>query len=91
MNKVIVITVVALIATTGCGGALHVANDGATLTGSPEGIRAMMDGFGGLITDGKASPDQDTAHWIARKDQEKEITKRSLAPGFLAGLFKGGN
>ena len=72
---------------SGCGAVLT-TGDTATLSGSPEGIRAMMDGFGGLITDGKASPDQDTAHWIARKEQEKELTKRSMTPGFLQGIFQ---
>ncbi len=72
---------------SGCG-AVMTTGDHASLSGSPEGIRAMMDGFGGLITDGKASPDQDTAHWIARKEQEKELTKRSMAPGFFSTIFK---
>lgn len=88
MLPIIVGSVVVL---SGCAGNLSVAGDQATLSGSPEGLRAMFDGFGGLISDGKASPDQDTAHWIARKEQEKEITKRSTAPGFLSGLFRRGN
>lgn len=85
MKTLIVLSSVLLL--SGCG-AVMTAGDTATLSGSPEGIRAMMDGLGGLITDGKASPDQDTAHWIARKEQEKELTKRSMAPGFFSTIFK---
>lgn len=49
----------------------------AKLEGSPAGLRAMFDGMNGMITNGKASPDQDTAHWIHRKAEDKELTTRN--------------
>lgn len=81
------IVVAGLVALTGCAGNLSVAGEQATLSGSPEGLRAMFDGMNGIITNGKASPDKTTAHWIARNEQEKERTKRAMAPSFLSGLF----
>jgi hypothetical protein len=51
--------------------------DGASLQGSPAGLRAMFDGMNGMITNGKASPDQDTAHWQQRKAEDKELTIRN--------------
>lgn len=81
------IVVVGLVALTGCAGNLSVAGDQATLSGSPEGLRAMFDGMNGLISGGKASPDKLSGHQRARMEQEKEITKRSMTPGFFSGLF----
>lgn len=49
----------------------------ARLEGSPAGLRAMFDGMNGMITNGKATPDQDTAHWIHRKAEDKELTTRN--------------
>lgn len=81
------IVVVGLVALTGCAGNLSVAGDQATLSGSPEGLRAMFDGMNGLISGGKASPDKLSGHQRARMEQEKEITKRSMAPGFFSNLL----
>lgn len=61
----------------GCGGFY------ATL-GTKEAIRAHYDGQNGFITNGKASPDRDTAHWISRKLE----TTKDAEPGFIASLFK---
>jgi hypothetical protein len=47
------------------------------LEGSPAALRAMFDGMNGMITNGKASADQDTAHWIHRKAEDKELTIRN--------------
>ena len=83
-------TIVALLAVaslTGCSAQLSTHSDYATLSGSPEGIRSMMDGFQGLIINGKASPDKTTAHTIMRGDQEREISKRSMTPSFLSNLL----
>lgn len=85
MKKLMV--VLCLCSVVGCGGVLNVGGDHASLSGSPEGIRAMLDGMNGLIVNGKASPDKRTAHILMRQNQEKEITKRSMAPGFFANLF----
>lgn len=61
----------------GCGGFY------ATL-GTKEAIRAHYDGQNGFITNGKASPDKDTAHWISRKLE----TNKDAESGFIASLFK---
>lgn len=79
--------VLCLCSVVGCGGVMNVSSDHATLTGSPEGIRAMFDGMTGLIIDGKASPDKRTAHTKMRENQEREFTKRAMVPGFLSNLL----
>lgn len=84
-NKMIVVA--GLVALTGCAGNLSVAGEQATLSGSPEGLRAMFDGMNGMISNGKASPDKNTAHWQMRNKQEKERTKREMAPSFLSSIF----
>lgn len=78
------------ISATGCGAvyAPSPLQDGnVALIGDAKGVRAMFDGMNGLVTNGKASADQDTAFWIHRKAEEREITTRKTAPGFLSGLF----
>jgi hypothetical protein len=70
-----------------CGAVLNVGSEQATISGSPEGIRAMLDGMNGLIVNGKASPDKRTAHTMMRVDQEKEFTKRSMKPGFFSNFL----
>lgn len=87
MRNTIKIAVVSMIALSGCAGNLSVAHESATLSGSPEGLRAMFDGMTGLIIDGKASPDKRTAHTKMREAQEKEFTKRAMTPSFLSNLF----
>lgn len=75
---------------TGCG-AIYTPNpmhDGhIAVMADAKGMRSFMDGMNGMITNGKASPDQDTAHWIARKQEEQQVTIRHTSPGFLSGLF----
>lgn len=78
---------IGLVALTGCAGNMSVAGEQASLSGSPEGLRAMFDGMSGLVTNGKASPDKNTAHWQMRSKQEKEKTKREMAPSFLSNLL----
>lgn len=85
--KLLPIVIGSVFVLSGCAGNLSVAGDQATLSGSPEGLRAMFDGMNGLISNGKASPDKNTAHWKARKLQEKERTKRAIAPSFLSSLL----
>lgn len=85
--KTQMVVIAGLIALTGCAGNLSVAGEQATLSGSPEGLRAMFDGMNGFISNGKASPDKNTAHWQVREKQEKERTKRHMAPSFLSNLF----
>lgn len=88
MRNTMVVLVVSVVALSGCAGNLSVAHESATLSGSPEGLRAMFDGMNGMISNGKASPDRNTAHWQSRKEQEKEKTKRHMAPSFLSSLFQ---
>ena len=86
--KKLMVSSALLVVCSGCAGNLSVANEQATLSGSPEGLRAMFDGINGILTNGKASPDRQTAHWQSRKEQEKEKTKRHMAPSFLSSLFQ---
>lgn len=85
MKTLIVLSSVLLL--SGCG-AVMTTGDHASLSGSPEGIRAMMDGFNGIISSAKASPDQKTDYATMREEHERERTKRAMTPGFLSGLFQ---
>ena len=91
-SKKVGLAILAALSITGCG-AIYSPNplhDGhIAVMADAKGMRSFMDGMNGMITNGKASPDQDTAHWIARKHEEKEITTRRYAPGLLDGLFGG--
>lgn len=66
-----------LFASTGC----------VAVVGTPEGIRAYGDSQNGLITNGKASPDQKTAYWNTREHRETEESSRQNAPGFMSKLW----
>lgn len=85
--KTLIVSGLLLAVCSGCAGNLSVAGDQATLSGSPEGLRAMFDGMNGLISGGKASPDKMSGYQRARMAQEKEITKRQSTPSFLASLM----
>lgn len=61
--------------------------EGMAFSGTPKALRAYLDGQNALITNGKASPDKDTAAWRTRRHQDTEETKRAYAPSFLDGLF----
>jgi hypothetical protein len=52
-----------------------------------KGMQAFGDVLNGMVTNGKASPDKDTAHWQLRKKQAREETVQRYAPSFLGGLF----
>ena len=52
-----------------------------------KGMQAFGDVLNGMVTNGKASPDKDTAHWQLRKRQAREETVQQYAPSFLGGLF----
>ena len=47
-----------------------------------KGMQAFYDGNNGLISNGKASADIESAHWKLRKKQEVEVTKREFSPSF---------
>jgi hypothetical protein len=49
-------------------------------------MQAFGDTMNGMITNGKASPDVDTAAWKVRKIQEDNETTRSVTPGFWGKL-----
>lgn len=81
---------IGIVAMTGCGVVSTpspFADGHVTITGDAQGIRSFMDGMNGMITNGKASPDQDTAHWIARKHEEEQVTRRKFSPGLFQKLF----
>jgi len=52
-----------------------------------KGMQAFGDVLNGMVTNGKASPDKDTAHWQLRKKQAREETVQQYAPSFLEGIF----
>ena len=55
-----------------------------------KGMKAFGDVFNGAITNGKASPDQDTAHWQHRKAEVQADVAVAQAPGFWQKLVGGG-
>jgi len=57
------------------------------LSGDAPGVHALMDGLNGFITNGKASPNHDTSFYANRRAQEREYTKRALAPSWLSDLM----
>lgn len=57
------------------------------LSGDGPGVRSLFDGMNGFITNGKATPDHDTSHWANRRAEERQLTIREFAPGWLSGLF----
>jgi len=73
------------IVTTGCGvlamGDDHTQafDDGfISIRSDARGMRAFGQAMNGLITNGKASPDVDTPYYLGRREEEQEITKRTL-------------
>lgn len=73
---------------SGCGAILQ-SGENATLTGTPEGLRAILDGINGLVVTGKVSADQpnNNPYILMRQDQEEELTKRAMVPNFLSSIF----
>lgn len=75
---------------TGCGSTwdAHSATaDGRILiSADAAGMRAFGDTMNGMITNGKATPDVDTAAWKIRKIQEENETVRAVTPGFWGKL-----
>ena len=60
------------------------AASGCHLTvGTPEAIREYHRGLNGMITEGKTSPDKESAYWQTQKMRDVEETKRYQAPGLL--------
>lgn len=81
-------SIAALFTMSACGFA-SAPHNGLVIMGSPDAIRAWNDGQSALVTNGKASPDIKSAAWQHREAQEKEITQRETAPGFMSNLFGG--
>lgn len=79
MRKVIVATVVFFVVCmlSSCGPMLAGDNGYVTCEGDAKGMAAFLDGMNGMITNGKASPDQGTAHWTTRQAQGKDVTPAS--------------
>jgi len=89
MKKVIAVALVATML-TGCP-ALSAnvrPRDYVHFEGTPAGVRAWNDGQSGLITNGKASPDEDTSYYVNRRQEEFEITEREYRPSVI-GEFMG--
>ena len=68
---------------TGCGGF-------RVEISTPEGIRAHHEGQNGLITNGKATADKDTAYWITHRANERERTQRNPW-GKFTEMLRGNN
>ena len=85
MHKTLIIF--AIIATaTGCS----TLGDGVMIAGTPEGLRAFMDGQNALITNAKTKTrDGSSAAYTLRHVQEQETTKRETG-GFWHQLMFGG-
>ena len=82
----------AFLSTVGCSsrGNIRLPSDRGYVefSGDAQGVHALMDGFNGLITNGKASADtKDTPYYEQRRKQESEYTLRETSPGFLGKLF----
>jgi hypothetical protein len=59
--------------TSACGVATH-SGDALSLTGSPEGIRALSDMLAGVATNAKASADApDTPYYQMRRTQNMRV------------------
>ncbi len=60
------------------------AASGCHLTvGTPEAIREYHRGLNGMITEGKTTPDKESAYWQTQKARDVEETKRQAASGIL--------
>lgn len=86
MRKVILLGSIALM--TGCGVMGH-AGDHFQLSGTPDGIRAFGDTLNGAMKTAKEGHDSENQFLGYRAAQEREITKRKTAPGFIEKLFHG--
>lgn len=83
------VIVLAMGALTGCAISNPYAERGSiSIAADEKGMRAFSDMINSSITNGKASPDKDSAAWEARRLQEREETKRATAPSFLDNLFR---
>jgi hypothetical protein len=58
--------------------------------GTPGAIREYHRGLNGMITEGKTSPDKESAYWQTQKRLDTEHTTRDTAPHWLQGIFSGG-
>ncbi len=65
---------------SGCGVATH-SGEALSLTGSPEGIRALSDLLAGTATNAKASPDVDTPYYQLRREQNRAQAMRYTSFG----------
>ena len=61
------------------------------LAADAQGMRAFADALNGMIAQGKARPGATGAYFAHRNIREGEETRRAIAPGFLAGLFRRAN
>lgn len=83
-----VVMLIGLLSLSACGTTANVSSDYLTMTGTPEGWRAGMDGMRSLITEGKASADTTSAAWQFRAAEESEITNRAAnRKSLFGGLF----
>ena len=58
--------------------------------GTPAATKEYHRGLNGMITEGKTSPDKESAYWQTQKRQDEGETTRATAPGFMDSLFSGG-
>lgn len=74
---------------TACSGRATLLGNGPDfeMTGNVQGIRAFYDGNVGQLKTSKEAGDAVNQHMQFRAEQEREVTKRETAPGFLSNLF----
>lgn len=84
----LVVLGILLIGLTACGAQVRIpGSQGYVHMEGEKEIKAFFDGQNGMITNGKASADKDTAHWATRRAQEAEVTRRDFAPSLLDKLM----
>jgi hypothetical protein len=77
---------------TGCTakGRISDSSGYVNLEADEAGMLAFSSLIQGAISNGKASPDQDTTHYQTQRHYEAERTKRAVDPGLLEAIFAGG-
>lgn len=83
---VVASAIIVLVTQTGCTG-MATANQDFVLAGNAAGIHAFADTLNGVIRTGKETNTDESRYFNTREVQEKEVTKREVAPGFLGKLF----
>lgn len=89
-NKLMKIMAACILASCiGCASTAKIGEH-AEISGSPNALRALFDGFNGSLKTAKESDDASSEYFAARNIYEKEETKRAMPVSFWEKM-KGGN